>query len=47
MRRELVVGGTKEEAEEKCSWASVIIEVEGGWMCFESVDDARTREAQI
>lgn len=41
MRVETVEVETREEAEEACPWAAEFIQVEGGWKCFESVDDYR------
>lgn len=46
MRHVFIQGGTEHEAREQCPWAAVVIEVEGGWQLFESVDDARTWEQQ-
>lgn len=46
MRREFVEVETREEAEQLCPWACEIVEVEGGWLCFESAADARTWELQ-
>lgn len=46
MRKQFVEGGTREEAESACPWAAEIIEVEGGWQCFESVTDAESFRAQ-
>lgn len=39
MRTEFVESATKEDALERCPWAAVIIEVDGGWMAFESTAD--------
>ena len=39
MRKESVNVETREEAETLCPWACEIVEVEGGWMCFESATD--------
>ena len=47
MRREFIEADSREEAKELCPWASTVIEVDGGWMCFESVADAETWEAQV
>jgi hypothetical protein len=46
MRTQFCEVETKEEAEEMCPWACEIIEVEGGWKCFESADEAATWENQ-
>lgn len=40
MRTEFVEVATKAEAQDACPWASVIVEVEGGFRCFESFVDA-------
>lgn len=47
MRKEIVEVATREEAEKACPWAAVIIQVEGGWICFESVTDAEVWQAQV
>jgi len=39
--------GTREDAGEIAPWAAVIVEVGGGWMAFESVQDASTWENQV
>lgn len=46
MRKQMIEVETREEAEEACPWAAVIVEVCGGWMCFESVQDHKIWEAQ-
>lgn len=46
MRQELVEVETREEAEAACPWAARIVDVEGGWMCFESVADYETWRRQ-
>lgn len=33
---------TIEQAEAMCPWAAKIVEVEGGFMCFESITDYET-----
>ena len=38
--------GSAEEALEEAPWAADVIEVEGGWMAFESTADADTWRAQ-
>lgn len=40
MRKQFVEGGTREQAEAECPWAAEVIEVDGGWQCFESQTDA-------
>jgi len=41
MRKQFVPAMTRKQAADACPWASEIIKVEGGYMCFESVEDAR------
>lgn len=40
MRQEFVQVATQAEAQDACPWAAVIVEVDGGFRCFESVADA-------
>lgn len=47
MRKQFVQCETREQAEQECPWAAEIIEAEGGWQCFESVQDAETWKAQV
>jgi len=30
---------TQEQARIVCPWAGMVVEVDGGWLCFESPDD--------
>jgi hypothetical protein len=46
MRQQFVACETREEAEKTCPWAAEIIEVEGGYRCFESVQDAKIWQVQ-
>lgn len=46
MRTEIIEVETREDAETQCPWAAVIVEVEGGWKCFESVADAEVWQGQ-
>jgi len=46
MRKEFVEGGSRGKAEELCPWASEIIELDYGFMCFESVTDAEIWDNQ-
>lgn len=46
MRKEFIRCDTKEEAQELAPWAAIIKEVEGGFLAFESVDDAELWERQ-
>lgn len=47
MRTEFIESETKEDAINLCPWAAVCIKVDGGYICFESVDDAETNQFQI
>jgi len=38
---------TREEADKIAPWAAVIVEVDGGWMAFESETDYTTWERQV
>jgi hypothetical protein len=40
MRKVFVEVETVGEAAEECPWAAEIVEAEGGFWCFESVEDA-------
>ncbi|MGH6625128.1 MAG: hypothetical protein ACRECD_01050 [Burkholderiaceae bacterium] len=40
MRKEFVECKTRATAVRRCPWAAVIIKVDGGYMAFESVNDA-------
>jgi hypothetical protein len=42
MRSQIVWFKTKQEALAECPWATECFEVVGGWICFESVQDAET-----
>lgn len=46
MRKEIAEVETKEQAENQCPWACEILEVEGGFMCFESATDAEIWNSQ-
>ena len=46
MRTQFVQSSTEAEALDACPWAVEVREVEGGYQCFESVDDARTWDNQ-
>jgi len=47
MRKEYVRVATRSQAKKACPWASVIVKVDGGYLCFESVDDYRTWKNQL
>lgn len=47
MRKEFIEVETSEEAYEAAPWASIVIEVDGGWMAFESHDEYVTWTMQI
>jgi len=42
MRKEFVEAKTRYMARKMCPWASVIAQVEGGFICFESFDEYKT-----
>ena len=42
MRTNFVEGGSRHQAAKECPWASKIVKVCGGYMCFESVNDYNT-----
>ena len=46
MKTEFIQTAIRDEAENQAPWAAVIVEVEGGFMAFESVDDYETWENQ-
>jgi hypothetical protein len=46
MRKVFVEVETVEEAAEECPWAAEIVEAEGGFWCFESVEDAENRKEE-
>jgi len=46
MQKEFLKVDTLKEAKDSCPWAVVIQNVEGGYMCFESADDAKQWENQ-
>lgn len=46
MRTEFIEVETRDEAEQQAPWAAEIVEVEGGYMAFESVTDYETWDAQ-
>ncbi len=46
MRQEFCEVETEEEASDICLWADIIIEVNGGYICFESARDAEIWESQ-
>jgi hypothetical protein len=47
MRTEFCEVETIEDAEKQCPWASKIVEVDGGYMAFESMTDYETWAAQV
>ena len=46
MRTQFCAVETKEEALHTCPWAAEVAEVDGGFKCFESVDDFKTWKNQ-
>ena len=47
MRQEFLEVETIEQAEQLAPWASKIVEVEGGYMAFESMTDYETWKGQV
>lgn len=47
MRTQFIPCETLADAQDSAPWAAEIIEVEGGFMAFESPDDAATWRNQI
>lgn len=47
MRAQFIPADTLADAQDSAPWAAEIIEVEGGYMAFESADDAATWQAQV
>lgn len=41
MRTEFIECRSRSTAKRRCPWAAVIARVEGGYRCFESVEDYR------
>lgn len=46
MRKQFIMVDTYEQALDEAPWAAVIIEVEGGWYAWESVQDYQTAMQQ-
>lgn len=46
MRKEMVDAKTAKQARKLAPWAAEVIKVEGGYMAFESAEDARIWRAQ-
>jgi hypothetical protein len=46
MRKQFVECKRRSQAVKICPWAAVIIKVDGGYMCFESTNDADAWKAQ-
>lgn len=42
MRQTFIEAENLEEAKKKTPWAAIVVEVEGGFMAFESVQDYET-----
>lgn len=47
MRSLFIQCDTLTEAQDAAPWAAEIVEVEGGYLAFESVDDCATWQAQV
>ncbi len=39
MRKQFIECKTRRRAIQECPWASYILKVDGGYQCFESIDD--------
>lgn len=46
MKTEFVECKYRYQAKKKCLWASRIVKVTGGYLCFESITDYETWKAQ-
>ncbi len=46
MRQIFTTAKTREKALKDYPWASKVVKVEGGYMCFESIDDYETWKKQ-
>ena len=46
MRIEFIETSSRKQAVAEMSWAAKIIKVEGGYMCFESIQDYLTHKNQ-
>jgi len=46
MRTEFLQVSTRKQAAKLAPWAAVIVKCDGGYMAYESVDDARTAKNQ-
>ena len=46
MRKKMVETTSRKTAEKACPWAAKIVKVDGGYMCFESMDDYATWAGQ-
>ena len=46
MRTETLNCNSRATAKRRCPWAAVIVKVEGGYRCFESVTDYRIWKKQ-
>ena len=42
MRTQLVQTVSLIHAQLECPWAEMVVKVEGGYLCFESIDDYET-----
>lgn len=47
MRQTFFQGGTIRKASDAYPWAAYVLACDGGFMCFESVDDAEVWAAQL
>ncbi len=46
MRRLFVACKSRNTAKKRCPWASITMKVDGGFVCFESMEDYRTFKSQ-
>jgi hypothetical protein len=46
MKTQFVQTPNRKQAEKECPWAAKIAKVEGGYMCFESINDYETWRRQ-
>ncbi len=46
MKKELIIASSAKSARKLAPWSAKVIKVEGGYMAFESVNDAKTWKNQ-
>jgi hypothetical protein len=47
MRKIFIAGATTAQGKEQCPWSAAVVAVEGGCMCFESLDEYKVWCNQI